>query len=1479
MNKIYKVVWSKARNCYVVVSEYAKSNSRGTKVLAAALISAFVVGSAGNVYAATAATAPSGGGNVKSNGTDVLVETGASNVFVGAEAKGNNGNGSQTVAVGYKADATNANATAIGALSQALQAAVALGINSKAMATHALSIGSDSLAEGEKSIAIGQGSKARNEGSLAIGAGAEAKGGLNYGVKNGAIAIGSNATIYGGSFLNSSNGKVYSAGGRLSTAIGASALGGLIYKDNPTGGVVADFADTRYNMSSGNITVDAANFEQNIFQLAGVDTGKTTLRVNEVTAIGADSRAIGDQSIAIGAQAIAGHSSVAIGGNDYGNVTSDAQKKYKLLVKENLPPNQVGGIYSTTSAMDGSVAIGIKSFSRSSLGTALGMAAQVKRNADLGTAIGSGAIVGDGITATDGGVSIGAGAKTLNNYTSAIGTGANAIKERATAVGFNAHADGENALAYGSKSVAKQDNTVAIGTNAVADAAVAVALGGSSVAKGDNSMAIGSNAATSGTNAIAIGTFSEGTGSSSLALGSNTKVSGERSVALGSNITGLQTKGSVVLGDNSSSVKGTLGAPVPVATVEQATINTSSGETVTYSGFAGQVSDEGQYVSIGRMGRERQLKNVAAGNISHNSTDAVNGSQLYSLGVRLAENTNTHFHTGNGNNVGGKFDNNSGELMTAAGAVGKDSLAAGISAKALNEKTTSVGTDAKAVAKGSVAVGANALAGVTRADYSGYEAAAKDYSDKETIYKAKSAELSQATADYDQAVANYNDAAAEAANVTANYNAAVTARNSAKSAYDAAVANPATAPADLVAKKTAYENAERALALITDLKNEAVSYQGVAEAAKNSAETKKTGLEGEVATAGSVRDTAKNAYQDKLNSLEIQNAVMHDSIAIGTDATSSSDGSIAIGKNADATGTHSLALGSNSRTEKGNTYAIGTNAKALFDRAYAIGNEAEAKAASAYAIGDKAQAFGRSNIAIGTRALTGDKNGTEDNNQSAATAIGYAAQATAKDATAIGRSSNASGQEAYAIGLSSVASNENAIAMGTQATASGSMSMAMGKKAEASAEKSLALGSNSSATNANSVALGSGAVDKVFTSVDTGSIATVNNGTFTYSGFAGEDKGIGVVSVGKDGETTRQIVNVAPGEVSASSTDAVNGSQLYAVANRVESGWQVAGNDKTRVANISPEEKVSFLNGNHTTAQVVADGTGATVKYNTVTQALKVEDGKVALDGNATDGSGTGTAQDSSALATAGDVMNAINSAAWNVDSATASGKEKKAVKAGDTVKFESGDNIELTQAGTAFTYALKKDITVDSVTVNNGPVLNSAGINMGGKKITNLAAGTEDGDAVNKSQLDKAAAGVKTEVAAGSNVQVEETKGTAGQSIYTVHADKAVVEKEGDGLKLTTTPETDPNGTTTTKYKLGLNTVSLATDADGKVEDVADGDKNKLVTAGDIADAINSAAWNVDSATASGKEKKAVKAGDTVKFESGDNIELTQAG
>ena len=80
-----------------------------------------------------------------------------------------------------------------------------------------------------------------------------------------------------------------------------------------------------------------------------------------------------------------------------------------------------------------------------------------------------------------------------------------------------------------------------------------------------------------------------------------------------------------------------------------------------------------------------------------------------------------------------------------------------------------------------------------------------------------------------------------------------------------------------------------------------------------------------------------------------------------------------------------------------------------------------------------------------------------------------------------------------------------------------------------------------------------------------------------------------------------------------------------------------------------------------------------------------------------------------------------------------------KKYKGGDTVKFINGDNIEITQAGKDFTFATKKDVTFDSVTINNGPKLSSTGIDAGNKKISNLADGTANNDAVNLGQLNNA--------------------------------------------------------------------------------------------------------------------------------------------
>ena len=231
-----------------------------------------------------------------------------------------------------------------------------------------------------------------------------------------------------------------------------------------------------------------------------------------------------------------------------------------------------------------------------------------------------------------------------------------------------------------------------------------------------------------------------------------------------------------------------------------------------------------------------------------------------------------------------------------------------------------------------------------------------------------------------------------------------------------------------------------------------------------------------------------------------------------------------------------------------------------------IGFGATANSANATAIGTAASALANETIAIGQAAKASGQNSN---------AYGSQANASGTSSLAVGTGSVASGDSAVAIGNDSTVTGGSAVAIGASATSTGKWSTALGDSANAKGEKSVALSKDSYAKDDNSVALGSGTITRSATNVTT---ATVNG--ITYSGFAGNSNNIAVVSVGSDktetytppdhstpGRTvtitphTRQIINVSAGEISATSTDAINGSQLYMVADQV-------GKNKTRIDNI-----------------------------------------------------------------------------------------------------------------------------------------------------------------------------------------------------------------------------------------------------------------------------------------------------------------------
>ena len=221
----------------------------------------------------------------------------------------------------------------------------------------------------------------------------------------------------------------------------------------------------------------------------------------------------------------------------------------------------------------------------------------------------------------------------------------------------------------------------------------------------------------------------------------------------------------------------------------------------------------------------------------------------------------------------------------------------------------------------------------------------------------------------------------------------------------------------------------------------------------------------------------------------------------------------------------------------------------------AIGVSAAASGLGASAMGASASATGDSSISVGTSTqATGI----------ASTAIGERATATENAATALGRKSAATGGASTAIGSGAQASAQNATALGGGAKASGNTSIAIGTQSSASEGQSVAIGRHAVADTSDSVALGS--YSKTATAVGTSS-ATVNG--VTYGGFAGTAP-VGTVSVGDTG-AERTVTNVAAGRITSTSTDAINGSQLYQVASQANGNTTQINNINNRIGDMDKD--------------------------------------------------------------------------------------------------------------------------------------------------------------------------------------------------------------------------------------------------------------------------------------------------------------------
>ncbi|WP_178160929.1 YadA-like family protein [uncultured Haemophilus sp.] len=526
----------------------------------------------------------------------------------------------------------------------------------------------------------------------------------------------------------------------------------------------------------------------------------------------------------------------------------------------------------------------------------------------------------------------------------------------------------------------------------------------------------------------------------------------------------------------------------------------------------------------------------------------------------------------------------------------------------------------------------------------------------------------------------------------------------------------------------------------------------------------------------------------------------------GYSSATSGEGAVAIGVKTQALGDFSTALGTNATATKFGTLALGTGANANITNAVAIGMaSATDKEGIAYKgkeiLGNTYTWAGGASVDPGDVVSVGKK-------QFERQIINLAPGDVSADST-----DAINGSQLYSaiqqiekmryfsvnstIGVKDDATEENPT-NSINKGAKGENSIAIGPNAHTTntSTASIAIGLGSNATAANAVALGHNSVAGSNTFNDSSDHATfkVDDGTDTNVTFqAGlANNSLGAVSVGKEG-FERQIQNVAAGRLLSNSTDAVNGSQLYAVLNN--SGFNVLQNNDYK-ARINNNNVVNFKNGTQTTAVVTKTANGTDVTFNVNTTTISAGDNgqvKTPVNGDAP--------------VTATSVADAINNTYWNV---VANDNTKEAVKAGNTVKFIDGKNISISQNGKEFTIATSNNVSFDHVDVGPISIDKDAGVNAGNKKITGVAAGKDDTDAVNVSQLNNAVNAAKTGVVAGKNTMVEKTTGSNGESIYKINAvdtSANVTSKSGALTVKPGEPVLDKAGNTTvTNYDIDLS-------------------------------------------------------------------------
>ena len=486
-------------------------------------------------------------------------------------------------------------------------------------------------------------------------------------------------------------------------------------------------------------------------------------------------------------------------------------------------------------------------------------------------------------------------------------------------------------------------------------------------------------------------------------------------------------------------------------------------------------------------------------------------------------------------------------------------------------------------------------------------------------------------------------------------------------------------------------------------------------------------------------------------------------ISVGNLASADNTDSIAVGNGSAATANYAVAVGSGSAVSGLNGTAVGKNSQATGQSAAAFGDSAQATNAQATAIGNQAVASDTRTTAIGNQAKATGPN---------ATVVGSVSEGTGPGATAIG-TNNKAGYESAAVGLSNTVSGNTSAAFGRSNTVTGKESLAAGVRSTAAGEHNVAIGYQAATDGKATVAIGEGSKADIADGVALGSNSATtaaagvqgfnpaDSRTNTYSGLTGtaQTSTLGAVAVGNGATATRQITGLAAGK---EDTDAVNVAQLRSVNLKYAGN---SGDSDVRLENGTLNIKGKDL------ISTTANASGITVEL--------TKGADIAND------NGKAKEPTTNGVATTQNVVQAINNSYWK---ATAGGNTDGTpsvgnVKPGTQVTYSAGDNLKVKQTIAAngdqeYKYSLNADLKgINSISnTTTGPTMtfgsNSINItggslNMGNSKITNLAPGTDDKDAVNYSQIK----GLRTEVVQGTGVTVAKTQGADGHDIYTVSA------------------------------------------------------------------------------------------------------------